>query len=228
MVHLMPVSQAVARPRLSPFGAGCRGSVREHGERCVSGSSASRCGKAGGGSISRARSKPLGSTYCSCGIISRRARSGSSWRRSPGWPPLPPSPRGCDWARSCCPTISGTPRSSRTRRRACTWCRAGGRFELGIGAGWYQPEYAQRGSPLRRRAGESHGWTKRWGLSRRCWPARRSTKGRLLPDRRFESRRPPGAAGGHAAAAGGRGRTPHATARGATRGHCRGAAGPDP
>ena len=57
---------------------------------------------------------------------SRRARSGSSWRRSAAWPLRPRRPAGCGWAPWCCRTTSGIRLSWRTRRQACTCCPAGG------------------------------------------------------------------------------------------------------
>ena len=51
---------------------------------------------------------------------------------------------------------------------------SGGRFELGIGAGWYQPEYSAAGIRVRPpRAGASTGSRSRSPSSADCWPAAR-------------------------------------------------------
>jgi probable F420-dependent oxidoreductase len=83
-----------------------------------------------------------GSTCCCCGIISRRARSGSSWRPFTGLA-----------AAAAVTTRLGTIVLSNNFRHPAVLAHeaasldlvSGGRFELGIGAGWYQPEYEAAG-----------------------------------------------------------------------------------
>ena len=90
-------------------------------------------------------------TTCSCrwrSTAARRATTGATTRSWP-WPAWPAPPPACGWARSYCARSCAT-RRSLANALASLDVVSRGRLIIGIGAGWFEPEYRAAGMPFER------------------------------------------------------------------------------